>query len=94
MTVNPNPEGPLRNIIGGFKLVIKGTSRQGEFNALHDPGDCICDPLQLDSKKTKLGKLKFKIFYIICLLIIVYKPGGIIRDNPVAEKLLMTDLAR
>jgi len=24
----------------------------------------------------------------------VYKPGGIIKDNPVAEKLLMTDLAR
>lgn len=24
----------------------------------------------------------------------MYKPGGIIRDNPVAEKLLMTDLAR
>lgn len=56
-------------MIGGFKLVINGTSRQGEFNALHDPGDFICNPLLLDS-------------------------GGIIRDNPVAEKLLMTDLAR
>lgn len=51
MTVNPNPEGPLRNIIGGFKLVISGTSRQGEFNALQDPGDFTCDPLLLDSKK-------------------------------------------
>jgi hypothetical protein len=48
LTVKPKPEGPRRNIIGGFKLVIKGTSRQGEFNALHDPGDFICDPL-LDS---------------------------------------------
>lgn len=27
-------------------------------------------------------------------LIFLYIPGGIIRDNPVAEKLLMTDLAR
>lgn len=25
---------------------------------------------------------------------IVHKPGGIIKDNPVAEKLLITDLAR
>jgi len=25
---------------------------------------------------------------------ILNKPGGIIRDNPVAEKLLITDLAR
>lgn len=57
MTVNPNPDGPLRNIIGGFKLVIKGTSRQGEFNALHDPGDCNCDPLQLDSKTIPISKL-------------------------------------
>lgn len=52
LTVNPKPEGPLRNIIGGFRLV--GTSRQGEFNALHDPGDFICNPLLLDSKTTRV----------------------------------------
>jgi len=52
LTVNPNPQGPLRNIVGGFKLVIKGTSRLGEFNALHDPtGDLICVPLLLQSIK-------------------------------------------
>lgn len=27
------------------------------------------------------------------LIIVLNKPGGIIRDNPVAEKLFMTDLA-
>lgn len=59
LTVNPKPEGPLRNIIGGFKLVIKGTSRQGEFNALLDPGDFACDPLQLVSKN------KIKVRYYV-----------------------------
>jgi len=50
--VNPNPEGPLRSIVGGFKLVIKGTSGQGEFRALHDPtGDLACGPLKLHSIK-------------------------------------------
>lgn len=45
-TVKPNPHGPLRMIIGGFRLVTSGlSSRQGDVSleeAVDDPpGDSI-----------------------------------------------------